>query len=169
MRKRSTFIAAFCARNREIGYVLMSEGRIIRYGVKTIKGKRSGAEFNRHVARGLLSLFERITPRRLVVVEDVSHRTKPGAVNQKIQNLRKTWTRTGSYQVKTISLQELKHRLCNDHTVSHRDLVAAVVTRYPLLAGLRVDCAIYRPLYWELVCMAIGMADAVENPQGKTL
>ena len=142
----------------------MQEGRIVWYGVKTIKGKRSGAEFTRHVTRVLLSLFERLTPRCLVVVEDVAHRTTLGAVNQEIQKLGKKWTCTGSCHVKTISLQDVKHRICNDHTVSHRILMEAVVTRYPLLAGLQRDFAIYRPFYWELVCMAVGMADAAEKP-----
>ena len=164
MRKQSISIAAFCARGREIGCVLIQEGRIVWYGVKTIKGKRNGAEFTRHVARVLLSLFERLTPRYLVVVEDVSHRTTPGAVNQEIQKLGKKWTRTGSYHVKTVSLQDVKHRICNDHTVSHRVLIEAVVTRYPLLAGLRRDFAIYRPLYWELVILAVALADTATDP-----
>ena len=167
-KKTNIPIAALCARGREIGYVLMVDGRIIRYGVKTIKGKRRGVVFLRQVARILMGVLDRLTPQYMVVVEDVSHRTKPGAVNQEIAKLKKEWMDTGSCQVRTISLKDVKYRLCDDHSVSHRALVEMVLARYPLVACLRVDFAIYRPLYWELVCLAIGMADAVEGPQDKT-
>ena len=159
-------IAAFCARNREIGYVLMLDGRIIHYGVKTIKGKRKGKDFIRRVTRTLQAVLERLTPRCLVVVEDLSHRTKPGAVNQAIHALETEWTRKQLCRVTSLSLRDVKHSICSDHTVAHRVLAETIVTRYPPLAGLRCDFAIYRPLYWELVCLAAALADTAEKPLG---
>ena len=162
-------IVAFCARGREIGYVLMQDGRIIHYGVKTVKGKRSGREFLRRVTQALLSVLEILTPRCLVVVEDMPHRTKSGAVNKAIQQIVSDWRRNNRrYRMMNLPLRDVKRQVCEDPCVTHRVLADAMVTRYPILMGLRRDFAIYRPLYWELVCLAVALADAdaVERPLG---
>jgi hypothetical protein len=164
MQPPSTPVAAFCARGREIGYVLMTGGRIMRYGVKTIKGKRQGREFYQRVARALMAVLERLTPRCLVVVENMPPRGKPGAVNQAIRMTMQAWEIEKRHRIRAISLKKAKRRICGQPTATHRDLAKRIIIRHPILSDLRCVLAAYRPLYWELVCMAAALAETPAGP-----
>lgn len=162
-KEEDMLIVAFCARGREIGYVLIQYGRIIRYGVKTIKGERRGRQFSQRVERALLDVLERLTPPYLVVIEDIPHLPIPGGVNRAIQMIGAQWKEEHLYKIVTVSLHEAKQCVCSDDSVTHPVLAENIVSRYPILVGLSRDFAIYQPLYWELVCLAAALADAASH------
>jgi hypothetical protein len=57
-KSKLTTLISFYARGREIGYVVMDAGQIVRYGIKTIKGQRRGPDFVRRVKDALASILD---------------------------------------------------------------------------------------------------------------
>ncbi len=47
-------VLSFFARGKEIGFAIIADGELIRYGVKTVSGRRCGATFKRKVEKSLL-------------------------------------------------------------------------------------------------------------------
>jgi hypothetical protein len=66
---KPTNILALFARGREIGFVWLENGLLYRYGVKTIKGKRSGSAFYKRIGKALKRLLENLRPDGIVVIE----------------------------------------------------------------------------------------------------
>ncbi len=72
-----TFLLALFARRKEIGFALMDNGEIYRYGVKRIRAKGSGYDFAHAVAKSLWPLLELIATEGVVVIEEVSVSRRP--------------------------------------------------------------------------------------------
>lgn len=157
-------VVAFVARGREIGYVFMRQRRIIRYGVKTVRGKRIGRDLSHEVSTLVLDTLARLASHGLLVLEDISHRQNSGAVNQALREMATRWD-THDYKIVRISLQAAKERLCGDPPTTHKALTEEIVSRYPLLDRLPRGFTIYHPPYWELVLLAVALGEMAAHGQ----
>lgn len=149
---------AFFARGREIGYVRLTNGQLVRYGVKTIKGPRRGSVFTRRVEQALSSVLDTWDTPVMIVLERPGTGSTPGALCQAIATLAKRWTGQG-YKVRFLSLDDAKNEVCGDGRVTHRELMEAIVKRYPILWSLINHSTDQKTKYWATVCMALALAD----------
>ena len=155
---------AFFARGREIGYVRLTNGQLVRYGVKTIKGPRRGSAFTQRVEQVLSSVMDRGEVPAEIVVERRGTGSKHGALCRTISTLAKHWKR-GRYRVCSLSLDEVKDKLCDDATVTQHTLAEAIVQRYPMLCTLRNQTTDQKTKYWANVCIALALADVAEKSE----
>jgi len=155
-------ILAFFARGREIGYVLMVNSEIYRYGVKTIKGKRSGTAFVERVAKSLLPLLETIGPAGVVVIERRHTLKGHGALKETVSRIVPRFAQN-IYPLLEISLSEAKRSLCGLPKATHLELIETISRRYPLFLPQIRDVKVHQAKYWGKVLMALAMAETSQE------
>ena len=87
-------IIAFFSRNGEIGYVIIREGELRRWGVKTIKGKRSGDAFVRKVEKALSAVIS-LAEQGVIVTERIRGTPHQGALSRVMPKVLKPWRKSG--------------------------------------------------------------------------
>lgn len=162
MKKNPTPIIAFFARGREIGFVILEAGHIIRYGIKTVRGKRGGPTFIERIEEALAPLLEMSGPQGMIVTERPSVLSRTGALCQVMSTLADGWKQHG-YPVHLLSLEEAKRRLCNSRDATHRDLIQATVEQYPMLRSLVARPNGQQTKYWEKVFLAAALVDVAKR------
>lgn len=160
MKKNPTTIIAFFGRNREIGYVCMRQGDLVRYGVKTIKGSRRGGAFTRRMEQALLSVMDAAESPRIIVCERRDAHSCQGALGQTMTVLARQW-KAKRYRVRFVSLEEAKTDICGDGGITHQALIEAMVQRHPLLWSL-INGSRQASPYWTTVCLAWALADLAQ-------
>ncbi|MBI3232087.1 MAG: hypothetical protein HYZ51_03350 [Candidatus Doudnabacteria bacterium] len=146
-------IVAFFARGREIGFVLMDSGQILRYGVKTVKGKKLESNLIQRVENVLATAITSIGTHGAIVVERNNPRSSKGVLCQALHSLSKRLKRQG-YQVLLVSWKEAQQRLCEDEKGTQREIIQAMVERQPLLWSLFSRSTDQRATYWKKVLLA---------------
>lgn len=162
MRNNPTAILALFARGREIGFVIIENGELWRYGVKTIKGKRRGVAFAKRVESAISPLMEAIGPHGVIVIERTESLKREGALCHILPQLLKGLTNRG-YSLHSISLAEVKQRLCDTRKATHRELIEAIAERYPVLRSVMIDAKAQKVKYWEKVFIAMALADGAKS------
>jgi hypothetical protein len=155
---RNATIIAFFARSREIGYVRLEHGQLVRYGVKTIKGARRGIAFTRRVEQALLSIIEAAERPRIMVYE--RRGSCQGALGKVVTALANQ--RKDRHRVRLVSLEEAKQDLCGDSRATHQALIEALTQRHPALWPLMARSAKVPP-YWTTACLALALAEAAQR------
>ena len=163
---KSTIIALF-ARGREIGFVVMHRGKIVRYGVKTITGRRRGRTFVEGIEKALADVLSLAGPQGVIVAETHKLAHHQGALCRVLADIFKRWERRG-LGVCYLSLEEVKESLCRNQKATHSELVEAVADRYPPLQSLITGATIEGQKYWQKGFVAMGLAEVVwARPQQK--
>ena len=162
MKNVPTTIIAFFARGREIGFVILEEQELVRYGVKTIKGNRQGSAFPTRVETALASFCAMGGSSRIVVVERPSRSSRTGALCNVIGDLTTHWKRTG-FPVYTLSLNEAKRRICGDPKATHRAVLQRMIERYPRLWPVVTLRKAQNATYWEKVGLVMALADVATH------
>lgn len=158
MNYKGTMIALM-ARGGEIAYVVMRHGEIWRWGIKTIRCRRSGRVFTQRVERALFSILELGGKPPVVVVEkQVSPR---GGLCRAIPNLLKRWEKDSSDSLRYLSIQAVKQRVCGNCQATHRELVEAVAKKHPILWSLTTGEKA-KTKYWEKVFIAVAMGQVIQ-------
>lgn len=153
----STSIIAFFARGREIGFVVMDSGQIVRYGVKTIKGSKQGSDLVQRVELTLAPVLASTGLHSVIVVEGNAARLK-GALCQAVISLSKQWARQG-YEVRYVSWRLLKARFCGNCEATYGAVIQAVTAWHPLLWPLVHQATAPQIAYWKKVLLAAALAE----------
>ena len=159
---QKTIIALF-ARSRDIGFVILLHGKLFRYGVRTIRDKRQGPAFFQQVGKSMLWFLEMISPPGVVVIERVEARQhQHGKLTQAIPHVVEQFVED-VYPLKTLSLAEVKQRLCADKNATHDSLIETVTRRYPHFVPYVKGVTRYKAKYWEKVLIALALALVAKN------
>lgn len=161
MKENPSSLVAFFARGREIGFVVMDNGQLFRYGVKTIKGKRRGVVFTKRIENALSPLLKIVRPHTTIVIEKTENLKRPGALCRTLSQIVKQWEK--EKQVYGLSLEEVKLRLCDTRKATHRELMEEVVERHALFKGLMFNGKAGQRRYWEKVILAMALADTAKT------
>jgi hypothetical protein len=154
-----TTLIAFLARGREIGFVVLYEGTVLRYGIKTIKGrKQAGAGLTRRVEQILDTLLRTAGRNAVVVVEQDAALSKKGALCQTLNSLAERWKEQGR-RVCALSWEEVKRRLSRSEWMTQDEIARVVVERQPLLWSLDTPRQAQRMRYWKKVLLAAALAE----------
>lgn len=162
MKNDPTTIISFFARGREIGFVVIEGGQVVRYGVKTIKGKRQGSDSIRSVERALWPLIETLESQGMIVVERHSASSRTGILCQVMGILAKRWKRAG-YPTSIVSLETVKRSLCETRKAKHIDILKVMMERYPFFRPLIPQPKAAKAKYWKKVLLALALADVVKR------
>lgn len=157
-----TSIIVFFARGREIGFVLLDSGQILRYGVKTIKGKKRAPDLIQRVEDILAPALAAIGTHGVIVVERLNNHSPKGALCQVLHGLSKRWREQG-YQVFPVSWKEVQQKLCEGEKGTRREIIQAMVERQPLLWSLFSRSTGQRAIYWKKVLLAAALAEAAKQ------
>lgn len=71
--------------------------------------------------------------------------------------------RDRGYPVCRLSLETAKSRLCGYPRTTHRELIEAVVERYPTRWPLIQSSTAQRTKYWQTVLLALALADIAQG------
>jgi len=152
-------LIAFLARGREIGFVVLYEGTVLRYGVKTIKGrKRAGPGFTRRVEQTLAPLLRTVGRNAVVVIEQDAAPSKKGALCRTLNSLSERWKEQGR-RVCALSWEEVKRGLSRSEWMTQDEIAQVVVERQPLLWPLVTPLKAQRMRYWKKVLLAAALAE----------
>lgn len=158
---RPTSIIAFFARGREIGFVILENGKIVRYGVKTIRGQKQGSDLIRRVERILAPVLAMAGPHSVVVIERDADSSRKGSLCRAVHHLSERWRRQG-YRVLSVPWKEVKEKLCERSRATHREIIQVVVQRHTLLWPL-VRRSTVQAGYWKKVLLAAALADVAHQ------
>jgi hypothetical protein len=159
-----TSILALFARGREIGFVILEKGRISRYGVKTVRGKKKQSpDLIRRLNRILAPVLAMAGPHSVIVIERDASPSRKGVLCRAVHRLSGQWQRRG-YKVCSVSWKEIRERLCECREVTQREVSWAVVyQRHPLLWPLVKQSATHQAKYWRKVLLAAALAEVVHQ------
>jgi hypothetical protein len=132
MRQKPTKTLSIFARGKEIGFVILEDGEILKYGAKTVKGKRSRVSFDKRVEKALCPLLKAVRPQGSVALERDLEDSKRGALCRAIGRTSKLWGKKG-YPLRFVSLRETKKSLCGKQKATYQELIEEVVRKRPLL------------------------------------
>lgn len=133
-------ILGLFARGREIGYALLvaDTGELVRFGVKTIRGRRKGKEFVRAVEKALAPL---IPTADWVVMEDTRLvRQKLGGLCRELTTLAERW-KQDKICFRRVALSNAKQFFCADKQTSQRELTSRAEERFPLFIRKRASAS----------------------------
>jgi hypothetical protein len=164
MQKATNTLALF-ARGREIGFVWLENGLLYRYGVKTIKGKRYGRAFYKRIGKSLKRLLENLCPDGMVVIERVDNQCKLGELAKALPGIVEQFV-GDVYPLISLSLVEVKLRLCGSAKATHLDLIEIIAQREPIFLSLIKDGKAQQRNYWKKMLIAMALAEAVQNRMG---
>lgn len=162
MNYMPTNLLALFARRKELGFALMDNGEIYRYGVKRIRAKGSGHVFVEAVVKSFSPLLELMGTEGVVVIEAVSASRKPPKPKADIPHLVKRFVE-GIYPVMEIPLSDVKRFWCGEPNITHRALALAIVQRYPVLESVISGAKAYKARYWEKAVIAVGLAEVAKG------
>ncbi|MDA1193011.1 MAG: hypothetical protein O3A46_15155 [Candidatus Poribacteria bacterium] len=129
MSKRIQTTIGLFARGKEIGFAVVVNGEMTRYGVKTVTGKRTGADFRHRIASILDALTEAESSSWIILPDKAS----PGALSRTV--LRWAEAPRNAGHVRRVSMNDVKRLICGDPGATHRALSQTVVATYPILAA----------------------------------
>lgn len=160
-KTKPTTLIGFFTRGREIGYVVMDNGQLVRYGVKTIKGRRQGPDFVRRVEDALASVLNLAGPHATVVIERRKGNSHTGALCRVVQRLlkRRAANRRRCYAVRAVSLKEAKQEVCGDGDVTNRELSEAIIKRHPILWALISSPKVQQVHYRQPILLVTALAE----------
>lgn len=158
IQERPSSITAFFGRGKEVGFVCLKHGDLIDFGVKTITGRRRGGGFTKKIQNTLSALLETPEQHGLIVVERVSEMSYTGGLRHAMNAVSKRWKKDG-YSVCSISLKQVKQRLCGTPNATHRELMEEVAERHAILKVLMADGKADNAHYWEKVVLAMALVD----------
>lgn len=161
MKENPSSLVAFFARGREIGFVIMENRELLRYGVKTIKGKRQGAAFAKRVESALSPLLKIVGPHATIVIEKTENLKRPGALCQTLSQIANRWEK--EKQVYRLSLEEVKQHFCGSRKATNQELVQAIAERHPTLMPLITGAKAQKVNYWKKVFMVMALAEVAKN------
>jgi len=159
---RPTSIIALFARGREIGFVILENGKIVRYGVKTIKGKKQGSDLTRRVERILAPVLAMAGLHSVIVIERDAELSRKGALCKAIHHLAGQWRRQ-NYRVRPVSWAEVVRTLCEGRRATQREVAQAILEQHPLLWQLVRQSTAYRAKYWKKVLLAAALAEVIRQ------
>jgi len=163
MNQRPIDILALFARGREIGFVLINNGTVYRYGVKTIKGnKKRGQVFVKCVEKALFPLLENLETDGAVVIEQRERLGRKNASKTTILHILKRFVED-VYPLQEISLSEVKQSICAYKKATHQELIETIVRRYPTFLSKIKGVAREKARYWEKVLMALALAEVAKS------
>ena len=123
-------IVALFARGRDLSYAVFHEGELVRFGMKSIRGKRRGARFRRAVTDAVAPLLE-IASSPVIVIEPVDDTSRLGALPRTLACLPNHGPRKRG--VRFVSLRDAKARWCGNPRATHRELRDAMFSRHAVL------------------------------------
>ena len=129
MKQPPKIIIALFARGREIGYAVLEGGELTRYGVKTIRGRRKGAAFQRTVEATASSLLADASKDAVNVFEKHDARTRLGGLAQALSRYAERW----EGRTLLLSTAQAKAALCGTRKATHAALASATAERYPII------------------------------------
>jgi len=159
LAQKATNILALFARGREIGFVWIDNGELLRYGVKTIKGKRRGPAFYKQIGKSLKGLLEKLGPDGLVVIERVDDGGRKGGLAKALPRIVEEFV-DKVYPLMSLSLAEVKQSLCGCSKATHLALMETIAQREQIFLSLLKDGKAQRRNYWKKVLMAMGLGVA---------
>ena len=135
----------------------MEDGDIYRYGVKTIRGRRRGSDFQERITNSLLPLFELMGDELTIVIERIDKHAKSRGLKAVMSHALKSVARPSDSVVGT-ELAEVKRSLCGSEKATHQALVETVANRYPMFWPLITHKKSHTAKYWEKALMAVALA-----------
>ena len=130
MGKEPATIVALFARGRDLSYAVFHEGVLIRFGMKSIRGKRRGTSFQRAVADAIIPLLGS-SPSPIVVMERSGNESRLGALYRTLSRLQAWGCKKEC--ICLVSLSEAKNRWCGSTRATHDQLQEAVLSRHAAL------------------------------------
>jgi len=156
-----TSLIALYTRGREIGFVILENGKIVRYGVKTIKGKKQRPDLTERIDHILTPVLAIAGPSVIVIERDATLSRK-GALCKAIHHLAGQWRRRG-YQIRPVSWEEVVRTLCEGRRATQREVAQAILEQHPLLWPLVRQSTAYRAKYWKKVLLAAALAEVTHQ------
>ena len=156
IKQGPTTIVSLFVRGREIGFAVIESGALVRYGIKTIKGRRRGPAFAGRVEKALSPVLD--APNSRIVIERNSDASQQGALVKALPQIVKRLSKKG-YALYSLPLREVKKRLCDTPKATHGQLSEVIAAQYPILWPLITGAEIRGAKYWEKVFIAVALAE----------
>jgi Holliday junction resolvasome RuvABC endonuclease subunit len=145
-----------------MGIALLEKGKLIYYGVKTIKdGTRLPHERLREARRAVLRLIQDFHPEVLAIEKTFFSNNKNIALLNVLAEEIKAIARRHGLKVFSLAPCTVKKHICGNGRAGKGEVARAVVARYPELKVLISQDRKWKEAYWQNVFDALALAMAV--------
>ena len=147
--KEPDTIVAFFARGQELAYAVLEYGDLVRFGIKTTRGRRSGVAFESVVRRAFISVLGSSVG-SLVVIEHLDGRRQLGGLSRALPRV--VASALSGAVVQAARVRDAKRLYCGRDSATHADLRDAVLARHPVLQTCAATTA-------TRVCLAVALGE----------
>lgn len=139
MTKLSGTLIALFARNRELAYAVFDGTELIRFGIKTIRGRRRGRGFEEAIRRAVAAIL-RDVDEPLVVLERADDRRRQGGLPRALPSV--IASVIAPRRIRTVRLSDAKRRFCDHPDTTRGELCETISDRHPVLRASRPTAGI---------------------------
>jgi len=133
MPKNNSKILAIDPGTREMGIAFLENGKIIYYGVKTIRKKKSPHEVLKEGRKIVLRLIKDLRPKVLVIEKAFFANNRSAALLNVFVDEIKAIVRRKGLKVMSFAPSTVKKAICGNGRASKKDVARVIVSKYPEL------------------------------------
>jgi crossover junction endodeoxyribonuclease RuvC len=153
---------------RVMGIAFLEKGKLIYYGVKTIKdGTRLPHERLREARKAVLRLIQDFHPEVLAIEKTFFSNNRNIALLNVLAEEIKAIARRKGLKVFSLAPSTVKKHICGNGRAKKREVAEMVIARYPELKVLISQDRKWKEAYWQNVFDALALGMAVSKTVGK--
>jgi len=144
---------------REMGIAFLDDGKLIYYGVKTIKKHRYPNETLKEGRKFIIRLIKDFRPNILIYEKTFfANNRNSSLLNVFVDEIRAIGRRKG-LEVKGFAPSTVKKAICGNGRASKREVARAIASRYPELKVYLNQDRVWKELYYQNMfdAVALGM------------
>ena len=159
MPKNNSKILAIDPGTREMGIAFLENGKIIYYGVKTIRKKKSPHEVLKEGRKIVLRLIKDLRPKVLVIEKAFFANNRSAALLNVFVDEIKAIVRRKGLKVMSFAPSTVKKAICGNGRASKKDVARVIVSKYPELKVYLTQDRAWKELYHQNMfdAVALGM------------
>jgi crossover junction endodeoxyribonuclease RuvC len=167
MPNNNSKILAIDPGTREIGIAFLEKGKLIYYGVKVIKKKKSPHETLKEGRKIILRLIRDFKPKVLVVEKTFFVNNRNAALlNVFVDDIKAIGKRKG-LKVISYAPSTVKKFICGNGRASKNELARVVVSKYPELKVYLTQDRVWKERYHQNMFDAVALGMMVGRKDGK--
>jgi Holliday junction resolvasome RuvABC endonuclease subunit len=159
MSKNNSKILAIDPGTREMGIAFLENGKLIYYGVKTIKKGKSPSETLKERRKIVLRLIKDFKPNILVVEKAFfANNRSASLLNVFVDEIKAIGRRKG-LKVESYAPSTVKKHICRNGRASKREVARVIISKFPELKVYLTQDRVRKELYHQNMfdAVALGM------------
>ncbi|MBI4652127.1 crossover junction endodeoxyribonuclease RuvC [Candidatus Desantisbacteria bacterium] len=139
---------------RYFGVVVIEDGELIYYGVKTIKTNQPPQKRINEAKAIIQKLIDLYQPHTLIIKKPKPHWSRQSKLLLKITGVIKEMAKANRMRIKNITPDQVRERICGNAKANKNEMLNVLLQKYPALRII-IDINKTKDIYWNHLFGAI--------------